>query len=61
MNNRKIKTVITHEIMEILTYFFLQIFIIFDCLSDSIKKWETVFSVEFPKLTVLGLETKGNL
>ena len=37
-NNRKLKTVITHEIMEILTYFFLQIFMIFDGLSDSSKK-----------------------
>ena len=34
--------------MEILTYFFLQIFIIFDGLSDWSKKWETIFSVKFP-------------
>ena len=34
-NNRKIKTVITHVIIEILTYFVLQISIIFDGLSDS--------------------------
>ena len=34
--------------MKILTYFFLQMFIIFDGLSDLSKKWETIFSVEFP-------------
>ena len=37
-NNRKLKTVKADEIMEILTYFFLQIFIIFDGLSNSSKK-----------------------
>ena len=35
---QKIQTWITHEIMEIFTYFFLQMFIIFFCLSDSNKK-----------------------
>ena len=39
VKNRKFKPeYLTHEIMEIFTYFFLQIFIISFCLSDSNKK-----------------------
>ena len=44
----KIQTWITQEIMKILTYFFLQIFIIFDGLFDSSRKWETILFSEFP-------------
>ena len=43
-----LKTLITHEIMEILTYFFLQIFIIFDGLPDSSKTSKTFYPCKFP-------------
>ena len=38
IENRKIQTLITHEIMEISTYFFWQIFIIFYALSPELNK-----------------------
>ena len=56
-HNRNLKTLITHEIMEILTYFFLQIFIIFEDLSDSSKKSTTFFAWQLPfKVSQIGFK-----
>ena len=48
---RRIQTLVTHEIMEILNYFFWQKFLIFDALSDSCK---TSQNFPGPAMTILG-------